>query len=286
MVTVANCAYLGFLLAAPAACAQASDPSSAKVTYAPTPGAWGDDAASHAWEMSTIAGRLENRLDSKSAKVGDRVVLKTTEKVQTSDGTVIPAGSRLVGRVTEVQAHGEVHDQTHAASRIGIAFDHVEVKGGASIAIYTMIRGLTPPPDLAGDEPVSAGRSGSRMGASGGSSGGLTGSTPDAAGSAMQGAEGMAGGVADRTAATADSAAAGIVDSAASSAVQRAGHGDPNVSTGAHALAAARAKPRPTGIPGVMLAGSSAASGLLSAVGGNVELESGTQVQLGIVADR
>ena len=57
--------------------------------------------------MSSVSGELEGKLDSKTAKVGDRVVLKTTEKVQTSDGTVIPRGSRLVGHVTQVQAHDD-----------------------------------------------------------------------------------------------------------------------------------------------------------------------------------
>src|ERR1017187_9501376 len=68
----------------------ANDP--AKVTYAPAAGGFGDLADSHAWEMSAVTGELEGKLDSKTAKVGDRVVLKTTEKVQTPDGTVIPRG--------------------------------------------------------------------------------------------------------------------------------------------------------------------------------------------------
>src|ERR1700683_4384369 len=77
----------------------------AKVTYAPTAGGFGDLAASHAYEMSPVTGELDGKLDSKTAKVGDRVVLKTLDKVQASDGTVIPRGSRLVGHVTEVQAY-------------------------------------------------------------------------------------------------------------------------------------------------------------------------------------
>ncbi len=61
-----------------------STSDSAKVTYAPAAGGFGDLAASHAWEMSAVTGELEGKLDSKTAKVGDRVVLKTTDKVQTS----------------------------------------------------------------------------------------------------------------------------------------------------------------------------------------------------------
>ena len=111
---------------------------SAKATYAPTAGGFGDLAASHAWEMSAVTGELDGKLDSKTAKVGDRVVLKTMDKVQTSDGTVIPRGSRLVGHVTEVQAY----DPEHGTARIAIAFDHAELKNGQSLAIYTLIRGV------------------------------------------------------------------------------------------------------------------------------------------------
>ena len=85
-------------------------------------------------------GRAQGKLDSKTAKAGDRVVLRTTDKVQTSDGTVIPRGSRLVGHVTEVQAC----DATHAIAQMGIAFDHVELKGGQSVAIFTLIRRCIP----------------------------------------------------------------------------------------------------------------------------------------------
>ncbi len=116
----------------------ANDP--AKVTYPPAAGGFGDEAASHAWEMSSVMGELEGKLDSKTAKAGDRVVLKTTEKVQTADGTVIPKGSRLVGHVTEVQAY----DKEHGPAQMAIAFDRAELKNGQSIAVYTLIRGVNP----------------------------------------------------------------------------------------------------------------------------------------------
>src|ERR1700722_16857489 len=113
---------------------------SAKVTYAPKAGGFGDLAASHAWEMSPVTGELDGKLDSKTARGGDRVVLKTMDKVQTSDGTVIPRGSRLVGHVTEVQAY----DPVNGTARIAIAFDHAQLKNGQNIAIYTLIGGVVP----------------------------------------------------------------------------------------------------------------------------------------------
>ena len=51
-------------------------------------------------EMRPVNGELVNKLDAKSAKAGDQVVVKTTESVKIADGMVIPKGSRLLGTVT------------------------------------------------------------------------------------------------------------------------------------------------------------------------------------------
>jgi hypothetical protein len=64
------------------------------------------------------------------------------------------------------------------------------------------------------------------------------------------------------------------------------GGGGLNTATGAHGVAAARAVPHPTGIPGVMLSGNSNSSGVLLAPLKNIQFESGTQIELGVVADR
>jgi hypothetical protein len=277
--------------------ASASD--SAKVTYAPAGGGFGDQAASHAWEMSSITGELQTRVDSKTAKSGDPVVLKTIEKAQTSDGTIIPKGSRLMGHVTQVQAYSK----EHGAALLGIAFDRVELRGGQSVAIYTLIRGATPGASVS---MMNAKDSGNGMGAPMGSGGMMAGGPGMGAGrggggsiggtgGAINGAGGMAGGAAggaiDRTGTTAGDAASSIDDqvgpslgSTENATVETAGHGDMSP-TGAHAAAAARAVPRPTGIPGVLLSGSSSASGLfLSSTKTNLEFESGMRMQLGIVA--
>ena len=129
--------------------------------------------------MSSVTGELQGKLDARNAKVGDRVVLKTTEKVQTSDGTVIPRGTRLVGHITQVQTR----DSSHAVSQLAIAFDRAELKNGQSLAIYTLIRGVNPSPGVmamnsdspmsAVDDPLSGGSpSGGTGGGRGGRGGG------------------------------------------------------------------------------------------------------------------
>ena len=261
---------------------------SAKVTYAPAAGGFGDLAASHAWEMSAVTGELEGKLDSKTAKVGDRVVLKTTEKVQTPDGTVIPRGSRLVGHVTEVQAY----DIEIGPARIAIAFDHAELKNGQSIAVYTLIRGVSP---SASSMAASTMKDDAMMGMpvplGGMVNGGRMGPEQDGVyvrgAGATGGSDNRADGTADRTS---DAAASGSgradpnLGSTASTATQ--GSGGLDADTGAHGVAAARARPRPTRIPGVMLAGNSSSSGVLLALVRNIQFDSGTQIQLGVVADR
>ncbi|MGD1106838.1 MAG: hypothetical protein ABR865_07315 [Terracidiphilus sp.] len=268
--------------------ASSSANDSVKVTYAPAAGGFGDLAASHAWEMSAVTGELEGKLDSKTAKVGDRVVLKTTEKVQTSDGTVIPRGSRVVGHVTEVQAY----DTDHGPARIAIAFDRVEPKNGQSIAVHTLIRSVSPNgmaansmnDDRVMDMPMSGGgpsneaRMGGGQGTAYGRGGGVTRETG-----------GLAGDTIDRTAnaaASENDRANANLGSTEDSSTAVAGRGDLSADTGAHGVAAARARPHPTGIPGVMLAGNSSSSGVLLASLKNIHFESGTQIQLGVVADR
>jgi len=247
---------------------------------------FGDEASSHAYEMSSVRGELEGKLNSKTAKVGDRVILKTTEKVQTADGTVIPKGARLVGRITEVQAH----DSAHAISQLGIAFDRAELKNGQSIAIYSLIRRVSPGPSAAATGSVNTDNpSGAIANASMSGMGNSNARGNRSGGGLLDSAASLSSGTLQRTTATTSSVGEQTGANAnpdVGGAVQLAGHGDLNDQIGAHQQAAARAVPHPTEISGVMLAGSSSASGMFFASEKDVEFESGTQMQLGIVADR
>ena len=286
--------------------ASASASSVAGAAAAPHAVGYGDEAASHAWEMSSITGELDGQLDSKTAKPGDRVVLKTIEKVQTSDGTIIPKGSRMIGHVTQVQPY----DKEHGAALLGIAFDHVEMKNGQNLAMYMLIRGVSPSasamamnsmngggmmdPSMQGGAPMGGGMmgGGAPMGGERGGGDPLGGGGPvGGIGGTLNRAGGVtgdvAGGAMARTGKTASSmgnGAASGLGTTENATVETAGHGDPNLDAGAHAAAAARLVPRATRFPGVLLSGNSTASGLLSAARGNIDLVGGTQMQLGIVA--
>lgn len=265
---------------------------SAKTTYAPASGGFGDQSASHAWQMSSVSGELEGKLNSKTAKAGDRVVLRTTNKVKTADGAVIPRGSRLIGRVTEVQAH----DKEHGDGRIGIVFERAELKNGQSFAIHSLIRGIGPSASAMAmssseeDEMMSPsiGGGGPRMGGGPGLGGGRNAGVLGSAGQTLGAAAGDSVGTMQKNIGTVDSTLNGQANAASTEngAIPPLGRVDANSAIGAHAAAANRAIPRPTGLPGVMLAGNGSASGLLSASGRNLEIDSGSQMQLGIVVDR
>ena len=257
--------------------------SSQKTVYATQgPMGFGDAAASHSWEMSSVTCELESKLDSKTAKVGDTVVLRTNIKVQTADGTVFPGGTRLVGHIIQVQAR----DATHPIAQMAIAFDRAELKKGQSIAIYTLIRGVTPPKNYSemnpladADPTVPMGSSTVGTAMSGGGRGGRNnGGDTSVYSDAIRRVSPNSTSVSDQAAADANPNQPG--------AVQLAGHGDPDDSTNAHKAAAARAMPRPTAIPGVMLAGTSSASGLFLASQKDIQFANGIEMQLGIIANR
>jgi len=87
---------------------------------------------------TSLAAQLENSLDARHAKVGDRVVLKTTDAVKQSGKTVVPKGARLLGHVTEV------HQRTKedGESRIGVAFDRLQ-KGALDLPITATVVSIT-----------------------------------------------------------------------------------------------------------------------------------------------
>jgi hypothetical protein len=97
-------------------------------------------AGAAALRLQPVNGELIGKLDSKSARTGDIVVIKTTERVKTADGTEIPKGSKIVGKVTGVQARGESAEN----AQIAIKFDHADLKSGQSLAIESVIESLAP----------------------------------------------------------------------------------------------------------------------------------------------
>jgi hypothetical protein len=90
-------------------------------------------------QMSPVNGELINKLDSKTAKNGDSVVVQTKTPVKTPDGTEIPKGSKLVGHVIAVQP-----SQPGQNSQVALQFDRVELKGGKTMPVHSQIQSISP----------------------------------------------------------------------------------------------------------------------------------------------
>lgn len=95
-------------------------------------------SAMAAVELSPVNGELVDKLDTKTAKAGDSVVIKTNSNVKTADGTEIPKGSKLMGRITQVKPSGEGNEN----SQVALQIDRAELKGGQSVAIHSEIQSI------------------------------------------------------------------------------------------------------------------------------------------------
>ena len=73
---------------------------------------------------TSLEAQLQSMLDVKKSKVGDEVILKTTKAIKQNGETVVPKGSKLIGRVTEVKQK----TKDNATSRIGMVFDRLQGK--------------------------------------------------------------------------------------------------------------------------------------------------------------
>jgi hypothetical protein len=118
-------------------------------------------------ELSPIKGELVTRLDSKSIKTGDSVVVQTKASAKTADGTEIPKGSKLVGHVLAAQPSAAGQN-----SQVALVFDHLELKGGQSVPIHSQIQSIAPEGDAASASAPAA-MNGSPAPAAGGTNSGM-----------------------------------------------------------------------------------------------------------------
>jgi hypothetical protein len=85
-----------------------------------------------------LAAQLENSLDARHAKPGDRVVLKTVSAIKQNGETVVPKGARLIGHITDVQQQTKATGESH----IGILFDSLR-SGSTETPITATIVSIT-----------------------------------------------------------------------------------------------------------------------------------------------
>ncbi len=85
-----------------------------------------------------LTAQLQSALDTRHAKVGDRVILKTAEAVRQDGNVIIPKGAQLLGRVTDIQKETESTGESH----ISLLFDRLR-SGSSETPITASILSIT-----------------------------------------------------------------------------------------------------------------------------------------------
>jgi hypothetical protein len=145
---------------------------------------------------SSVQAALISTIDAKNAKIGDEVVARTTKSIKQGGEVVVPKGTRLIGRVTEVIRK----DRKSGGSKLGILFDRLEGKDlstpiTASIMSITSARAVSSLDGVGGADIMGSsstwgrastrGSGGGLLGGVGGAVGGVLDTGTQVAGSAV-----------------------------------------------------------------------------------------------------
>lgn len=88
-----------------------------------------------------LVAKITENLSSKTAKAGDIVTAKLVRAAKLPDGTEIPKGSKLIGKVAGAKSKKEGGDGN---SLLIFRFDQIEPKGGAPIPIECLVMAMGP----------------------------------------------------------------------------------------------------------------------------------------------
>jgi hypothetical protein len=225
--------------------------------------------------MTTVTAELTAKIDTRNAGAGQEIAAKVSTDAQLADGTKLPKGTKLLGRLDQVQPQHE----SGGGAVLALTFDRAEPKSGKPIPLRTVLEMVGRAANPALDQ-TAGGRSGGRDAGLDDGRGGLTdpvtrGTLPNGypPTAVPTGRSGSRGRQAPASPAVGRPDTLGDLDQSPSPNVERpvVRAGD-SVSNG----------PRRTGVPGVVLVPNPAAdvSGMLTSSGGNITLESGTQITL------
>lgn len=103
---------------------------------------------------------LEKIVHPKKVKVGDEVAARLTEPTKLKDGTEIPKGSHIVGKVTELKMKAD----KEGPSKLGLLFDKAQLKDGKEIPLTMALVSVAPRWEPGSVDPVAAENTGSSAG--------------------------------------------------------------------------------------------------------------------------
>ena len=221
-----------------------------------TPSPNGAAQAQHTVAAASVDAELTKGIDTKKAKVGDEVDARVTSTAKLPDGTELPKGTKLVGKVMDVKAKSKEDKNAH----LGFSIDHAVLKDGKQVPVMVAVTSVTGPAQNTASEAMMPG--------GGGTAG--AGASPGA-GAAGGGAAGSAGG-------------AGSTAGAAAPSAPMMTAGQPQSTAGV--LKSAQDRVPVGNMPGVMLSGAagSGSAGSLDASDENISLQSGTKMTLSVAA--
>jgi hypothetical protein len=145
---------------------------------------------------TSLDAKLISSLDVKKTKVGDEVVLKTTESIRQNGEVIVPKGTKLIGRITEVQQK----TKENKTSKLSMVFERLQNKSlaapiNATIVSIASARGNAQAGDLFGTDTTGSSRTSGRVSGGNSSAGGLLGGATGTVGGALNTATSTVGGV-------------------------------------------------------------------------------------------
>ena len=161
---------------------------------------------------TNLEAKLLSTLDAKKAAVGDEVVLETTKSVKQDGEVILPRGSKLIGRITEVKRKSK----DDKSSRIGIVFEQLQneaftVPVSASIVSIANAASSLSAGDLFSSDMSGSSRTSTRTSGSSSGGGGLLGGATGAVGGVLNSTAGTVGGVTNTVGSTARGTAGTLV---------------------------------------------------------------------------
>ena len=90
--------------------------------------------------------KVTDSLDSSKLKQDDSIEVETAGSFKLPDGTLVPKGSKMMGRVIEAKARSKGDPD----SELTLAFNKLNIQGGKVLALKGMVQAVYPP----GEEPT------------------------------------------------------------------------------------------------------------------------------------
>lgn len=178
-----------------------------------------------------ITAELQKSIDANNAKVGDQVVLKTTQSIRQNGEVIVPKGAQLIGRVTDVARR----TKDNGESRVGLIFDRIQGKQlsmplNATIVSITNAAAAARVDDLAMADMSGSSSTSTRTSSSGGG-GGLLGGVTNTVGGVVNTTTQTVGGVTNTVTRTADSATGTVGNTISGLRISGGASGSANSST-------------------------------------------------------